>query len=504
MMGEKITDIVLSVPANFNDAAKQATLHAAEIAGLKVIQLINEPTAAALAFGIENIDLEAQLVVFDFGGGTLDVSTLEMMEGVLEVKSSYGDTKLGGKDLDDAMINLIMKKFYQTHAEAQIINKNPGALKAIAEKAKITLSSHQNHEVTLNNFAMEDGELVDLDVEVTRSEFENEIEPLLNRAHECLTKAMKEGKFKPSAIDTVLMVGGTTYIPCVRNLVQEFFGKPLKMEIDPDLAVVLGAATLAGIKKGHVDARNSLIFSDVCPMGIGIDVVSEIGSKEMVTYESLIKPNDHVPFSKTYIYHLRHVDQDEVEFHVFQTHLPDELFPLEMGIIQGLIDDVGLSGAIKNIPPSKTEEPHPIKIDFSYDINGIVNIRAEIPGLNCNTNVSFEHSKYRLNNEELEIARMKVKELLESYNDNDYDDYDDIIESQPSINIPSTWIEHPRAKQYQPIINRSEKVISDYPQHKDQLTEHINNLKLALHSGDDKVITNAGDALTDLLFEIQS
>lgn len=500
MLGEKITDIVLSVPANFNDAAKQATLHAAELAGLKVIQLINEPTAAALAFGIENIDLEAQLVVFDFGGGTLDVTTLEMMEGVLEVKSSYGDTQLGGKDFDDAMINLILRKFYKEHGEVQISDKSRGKLKAVAEKAKITLSSHNIYEVDMGNFAQINGEPVDLDVEVSRSEFEKEIEPLLIRARECLSKAMKEGKFKPSAIDTVLMVGGSTYIPCVRSLVEEFFGKSLKMNIDPDLAVALGAATLAGIKKGHVDARESLIFSDVCSMGIGIDVVNDIGGKEMVAYESLIKPNDHVPFSKTYIYWLRHVDQDEVEFNVFQTHMTDELFPLEMGIQRGLIDEIGLSGSIKNIPPSQTEEPHPIKIDFSYNINGMVNIIAEIPGLDCKTNISFEHSKYRLSDEDLELARMNVKELLESSNEI----FDDDIDVQPRVHIPPTWIEHPRSKQFQPIINRSEKLIVDYPQHIDKLTEHVNNLKLALHNGDDEVISKAGDALTDLLFEIQS
>jgi molecular chaperone DnaK len=224
MLGEKITDVVLSVPANFNDAAKQATLRAAELAGLKVIQLINEPTAAALAFGIKNIDLEAQVIVFDFGGGTLNVSTLEMMKGVLEVKSSYGDTQLGGKDFDDAMINLILRKFYHEHGKAQISDYSRYALKAIAENAKITLSSHYSYEVNQSCFAQIDGEIVDLDVEVSRSEFENEIDPLLIRLRECLIKAMKEGKFKPIAIASVIMVGDTTHIPCVRSLVEEFWG----------------------------------------------------------------------------------------------------------------------------------------------------------------------------------------------------------------------------------------------------------------------------------------
>jgi molecular chaperone DnaK len=500
MLGEKITDIVLSVPANFNDAAKQATLHAAEIAGLNVIQLINEPTAAALAFGIENIDLEAQIVVFDFGGGTLDVSTLEMMEGVLEVKSSYGDTQLGGKDFDETMINLILRKFYKEHGEIQISDKSRDKLKAVAEKAKIILSSHHNCEVNLDNFVQIDGELVDLVLDVSRSEFENELEPLLIRARACLSKAMKEGKFKPSAIDRVVMVGGTTYIPCVRSFVEEFFGKSLIMEIDPDFAVALGAATVAGIKKGHVDARNSLIFSEVCPMGIGTNLMSNIGDKEIVTYVSLIKPNDRIPYVKSHNFSLRYVDQTEVEFNIFQTHLPDDLFPLEMGLNKGLIDEIGLSGEINNIPPSKTDEPHPFRINLSYDGNGIVNISAEIPGYNCKTIVTFEHSKYRLSHEDLEEARMKFKELLESSNEN----FDDEVDVQPRVKIPPTWIEHPRAKQFQPIINRSEKLMIDYPQHKDQLTEHVNNLKLALHNGDDKGISKAGDALTDLLFEIQS
>ncbi len=256
-LGESITDVVLSVPANFNDAAKQATLHAAEIAGLNVVYLINESTAAALAFGIKNIDLEAQIVVFDFGGGTLDVTTLEMMEGVLEVKSSYGDTSLGGKDFDEAMMELVLNKFFEQNETASIINQSKNRFKELSEKAKIALSTQDSYDVYIPCFTQINGEVVDLDVEITRSEFEEKVTPLLERARECLKRALEGGKFKPSSIDKILLVGGTTYMPCVRNLVSEFFGKEVKLEVDPDMAVAYGASIKAGMEKVFMNTKNN-------------------------------------------------------------------------------------------------------------------------------------------------------------------------------------------------------------------------------------------------------
>ena len=241
MLDDTITDVVLSVPANFPDQARQATLHAAELAGLNVVRLINEPTAAALAFGVNNLDVEAQIVVFDFGGGTLDVSVLEMVEGVLDVRCSFGDPQLGGKDLDEALTTLILQRFQAQFGELPITDLSRGALKSIAVRAKITLSDAESADIFLPGFALRDGTPVDLALTITREDFETAIAPLLQRARAVLQQALAAGNIRSTAIDRVLLVGGTTYIPSVRQLVYDVFGIEPAADVNPDLAVVLGA-----------------------------------------------------------------------------------------------------------------------------------------------------------------------------------------------------------------------------------------------------------------------
>lgn len=503
-LGETVTDVVLSVPANFDDAAKNATLNAATLAGLNVIQLINEPTAAAIAFGIKNIETEAQLVVFDFGGGTLDVTTLEMMEGVLEVKSSFGDPCLGGKDFDEYMIQLILRKFKAEHGDLPNLEQAGKKLKGMAEKAKIALTSIPSYNVIYEYFIKKGDNLIDLDVEVMRAEYEAEIAPLLARARECLMKALKAGQLRPSAIDKILMVGGTTYMPCVREMVTEFFGKELKTEISPDLAVAQGASTLAGIKIGLVDARESLVFSDVCPMGIGIDVITTIGNQDILTYKSLVRPNTPIPFSATYPLSLYHADQRELVFQVFQTHLNEEVIPLELGLSQQIIREIGLHGKIDDIPPAQYGQPHPLKIDFSYGQNGTITIAAVIPGMNKNASLSFEYSKFRMSDEELGIARKRVRDLLSS------SEFfkEENIEETPALSPPAPemphWEEHPLARRFTPLINRAERLSTEQPEHRVKLEEAILELKRALEDGNEQAIETTGDELTDLLFDLQN
>lgn len=196
-LGTMIREVVLSVPANFPDAARQATLNAGELAGLKITRLINEPTAAALAFGIQNINVEEQLVVFDFGGGTLDITVLEMIAGVLDVKCSFGNPQLGGKDFDETMMALLKQKFYAENPGAEISDKAYGALKEAAEKTKKILSDSLSHCVRIPYFAVCNGESVDLEVKVTRHEFEMAIAPLLDQARQCVRQALNAKKLRP-------------------------------------------------------------------------------------------------------------------------------------------------------------------------------------------------------------------------------------------------------------------------------------------------------------------
>ncbi|MEH1832729.1 MAG: Hsp70 family protein [Nostoc sp.] len=327
-LGHPIQDVVISVPANFPEAARKATFNAGEIAGLNVLRLINEPTAAALAFGIKNINSEEQIVVFDFGGGTLDVSVLEMFEGVLDVKCSFGDPLLGGKDFDEAMISLLLKKFAAQHPGISIHNRDT-ELKEQAEKVKKILSVEQSCDARIPYFATKDGKGIDLDVEITRTEFEQAIAPLLEQARACIRQALNAKKIRPSAIDRVLLVGGTTYIPAVRNMVAEMFGKEPKLDVNPDLAVGIGACIQAALAKGLINEESGIILTDVAPFGLGIDVVSMIGGQVMLTYEPLIQPNTTIPYSVKKTYTLLHAEQQQVEVRLYQDHTGKAKLPVD-------------------------------------------------------------------------------------------------------------------------------------------------------------------------------
>ncbi|MHC5718859.1 MAG: Hsp70 family protein, partial [Nostoc sp.] len=311
-----------------------------------------------------------QLVVFDFGGGTLDISVLEMFEGVLEVKCSFGDPLLGGKDFYEVMISLLLKKFEAQHPGVSASEKGLQELKETAEKAKKILSVEKSCDVHIAYF----GERIDLDVEITRTEFEKAIAPLLELARVCIREALNKKKIRPSAIDRVLLVGGTTYIPAVRNLVAEMFGKEPKLDVNPDLAVGIGACIQAALAKGLINDESGIILTDVAPFGLGIDVVSIIGGQVMLTYEALIQPNTTIPYSVKKTYTLLHAEQQEVEVRLYQDKTGKAKLPIDA-------IDTELTGNITDIPPAPNGNPYPMEIEFSYDINGIAKVTASIPAI---------------------------------------------------------------------------------------------------------------------------
>jgi molecular chaperone DnaK len=240
----EIKDVVISVPANFSNAAREATGNSARLAGLNITRLINEPTAIVLAFGIANLDAREKIIVFDFGGGTLNISIFEMMNGVLDCQNSYGDPQLGGKDFDEKMINLILNKFKFNYPLATIHEKALLVIKSLAESVKKILSENDVHEINMLNFATQGNELIDLRIEVTRQEFEQEIAPLLERVRECMRMALNTKSVKPSEIDRVLLSGGTTCIPAVRQLVAEMCCRKPEIAINNN-SVGIGACIAA-------------------------------------------------------------------------------------------------------------------------------------------------------------------------------------------------------------------------------------------------------------------
>ncbi len=471
-VGQPVLDVVLSVPANFPDAARQATMEAGRLAGLNILRLINEPTAAAMAFGHRHIKTEGQLVVFDFGGGTLDITVLEMVAGVLDVKSSFGNTRLGGKDFDDVMVNLILRKFQEEHRVMLQQERARQTLKAPAELAKIALSNSSSYLVVVPNFTVRDGIPIDLEVEVAREEYNHACAHLLEAARSCVRQALSAKQIQPEMIDRVLLVGGTTYIPAVRQLVAEMFDREPRSEVNPDLAVAMGASVQAAIIKELIDpGEGDLIVTDVSPFGLGIDVVSNVGGQMMLLYEPLILPNTTIPFTVRRSYRLLSGSQGEAEINLYQDHTGKARLPEEAIF-------TGIRGSITNIPPSQTGEPHQVEIEFSYDTNGMAKLTARIPATGQKIEIHYQPSAQRLSDEEKEEAFQNVRDM---------------------------WKQSLRAKEYDTLIVKAERLMSSIPdeEKQQQLTLAVSDLKMALVSNDDEEISRAGDRLVDLLFEIE-
>ena len=470
-LGEEIKDAVISVPANFKAPQRQATLNAAELAGLKVLRLINEPTAAALAFGINNIDAEEELVVFDWGGGTLDITVLEMISGVLDVKSSFGDSHLGGKDLDEALIGLIRSKFQAEYPNINISDKSVAQLKETSETAKKILSSQTSHSVNIPNFAVQDGELIDLEVEVTRAEFEQVISPLLDRARECIAQALKAGEVKPSSIDRVLLVGGTTYVPAVRKLVGEAFSRePKTADVNPDLAVGTGACISAAIAQNLTNGPTSIVLTDVAPFGLGIDVVRQTGSQRKLFYEPLIAPNTTIPYSTKKIYSLLSAEQKQVDVTLYQDHTGTATFPQDA-------EDTGIAGSIFNIPPSPDGVPYPVEVEFSYDTNGIATVKAIIPAIDKSVEIAYGKSAMRMDDADKVEAKARLQEL---------------------------WRQSARAREYEAIIDKAENYSGEMSAaERSQLNGILEEIKSALADENSSAVESAGDRLVDFMFDLE-
>lgn len=465
----KVTDVVLSVPAMFPDHARQATLHAGQLAGLRVINLINEPTAAALAFGISNLDVDERLVVFDLGGGTLDITVLDMAMGVIDVRASYGEPYLGGKDFDEVMSGLILSKFERDCRGARVSENSMYRLKAEAEKAKIVLSTAGSTWIHMPFFAADTcGQPVDLQVEVTRSEFDRACASLLDKARQCIGRAMTAARIEAGSIGRVLLVGGTTYMPSVRSMVAEAFGRTPRTDVDPDLAVSMGACVKAACELGLVADEGRPILAEVAPYGLGIDVVSRYGNTPVVIYDPLIAPNQPIPYSVSREYTLLSGDQNAVKVALYQS-LDSRPCPLSTPGIT----DIGVGGTIEGIPPSHTGEPHPVRVEFTYGTDGLAQLHAFIPSTGQSVHLAYAKTDSRMDSADMVQSSRRVEDL---------------------------WMLNPHYKEYRGLIERAEEQISRsiHPSSGD-ISEALAALKAALEDGGQVRIDECESWLTDLL-----
>ena len=354
-LGQKVTDAVITVPAYFNDAQRQATKDAGKIAGLNVLRIVNEPTAAALAYGLDKKKDET-IAVYDFGGGTFDISILEVGDGVVEVKATNGDTHLGGDDLDQRVIDWIVSEFKTS--DGVDLSKDRMAvqrLKEAAEKAKIELSTVMETDINLPFITADQNGPKHLQMKLTRAKFEQLVGDLLQRSMEPVKQALADAGMKPSDIDEVVLVGGSTRMPKIQQLVKEYFGKEPHKGVNPDEVVAVGAAIQGGVLKGEV---KDVLLLDVTPLSLGIETLGGV----MTT---LIPRNTTIPTRKSEVFSTATDNQTNVEVHVLQGERQIARDNRTLGRFQL----VGLPPAPRGVPQ--------IEVAFDIDANGIVNVSAK-------------------------------------------------------------------------------------------------------------------------------
>lgn len=465
-LGEEVEEAVITVPANFNDIQRKATKNAGEIAGFKVERIINEPTAAAMAYGVDNIDKNGNILVYDFGGGTFDVTILEMFDGVLDVKVSRGNNYLGGKDIDNKLIDYVVSEFEKStgiRLDASD-SRTLARLKEGVEEAKKTLSSSKMAEIVLPYIgADKDNNPINLEMVLTREEFENNVKEIIDSTEDIVNEALEDANITDAEIDIVLLVGGSSRIPYVRNMLEKRFKGKIARGVNPDEAVALGASVQAAIKNDiPVGDSGTIIVTDTCNYTLGVALKGGI-------FDPIIDRDSKLPSNVTKRYCTVMDNQTEVLVSVYEgesRYVSDNT----------LIDEFILSG----IPKAETGKEK-IDITFEYDLNGILNVSAEI--LSTGDEISKIMSTKGLSKEEVEDLKKVV-----SNNDNKAD------------LVP--WKADNLFRLVEPNFRLAERKIPMLPSaDREKLQEIMSEMKEAIIDNDKMALMKLDEELTDFLFD---
>ena len=464
-LGEEVKKAVITVPAYFNDNQRQATKDAGEIAGLEVVRLVNEPTAASLAYGLDKQSKELKVLVYDFGGGTLDVTIMESGNGVFEVKATSGDTQLGGTDMDNAIVTFLLSELKkQTGTDVSKDGQAMQRIREAAEKAKIELSTTLTTEVNLPFITMANNAPVHFTYPFTRAKLEEIVVPIVEKTTKPVMQAMKDSKLEPKDIDKVILVGGPTRMPIVQRYVEQLLGKKIERGVDPMEAVAFGAAIQAGVLTGEV---KDIVLLDVTPLSLGLETLGGVMTK-------LIEKNTTIPVKKTQPFTTAEDNQPAVDIHIIQGERPLAKDNIELGKF-----------SLTGLPPARRGVPQ-IEVTFDIDANGILHVSAKDKATGKEQHMQVI-APNKMNRDEIE---KKIREA-EEFADSDKKTLE-LIEAKNNA---------------ESLVYQAERTISDYkdkiPQEQQEKAEESRKaLEESLKTEDLDTIKSKTEDLVKLLQEI--
>lgn len=456
-LGEEVKRAVVSVPAYFDDIQRKATVTAGRMAGLEVERILNEPTAAALSYGLDHMDEESYVLVYDLGGGTFDVTLLEMFDGVLEVKASSGDNQLGGKDFDECLISWMVEEFEkENHVNLRKNSFAMARLKEEAEKCKKRLSRESSCHISIPFLVEKKGRPLAFDKTITVEQFEQLIAPLVERTHQPIDVVLGDSGITVSEIDKIILVGGSTRVPMIARDIQEYLGIEPSLSVNPDFAVAEGAAIQAAITERLIDSEDSLVVTDVNPYTLGVRVTDGYSNDRMSV---VIPRNVTIPVTRSEMYFTNYDGQTKADIEVYQGES-------SIATHNHLLGQFTISG----IPPREAGEEK-IRVEFSYNLNGMLEVQAQIVSTGEQASIAINMMQ------QADSSRIDV----------------------------SAWKDAPGAKDFRAVIRRAERLLRDMEAGNDPLAEDLDEtiyqLKKALITGELERARIEEEALIELLEE---